>query len=327
MKADKIVQFLGAVGVTNANKSKRAGWVISRCPLGPWKHTDGVSGPEVFGVRIEPNDPHANCFACGWHGTLGSLLQRMVGENKVTPKIEAKWGQALQLVADAEAEFEVDFDTPGIEELLAMNKGLHEFPEWWLETFPPVASSSIALKYLHGRKVLDHMSEWCELRWDPNEKRICFPVRDFKHRLVGLHGRAIDEATEPRYRMYTYAKQNNPIAWLGEDWVDLERPIVVAEGPFDLVSVARVYGNVVSPLFANPSNEKLERMADAHEWVTFLDRGVGGDKGRERIDKALGASHVIRHVLPPKGRKDPGEMTVPELVASLHDFVQLNVAT
>jgi hypothetical protein len=150
-------------------------------------------------------------------------------------------------------------------------------------------------------------------------------VRDFNGRLVGLHGRAIDDKAEPRYRMYTFAKQNNPIAWLGECWVDLGRPIVVAEGPFDLASIRRVYANVVSPLFANPSVDKVRRMSDALEWVTFLDRGVGGDKGRERIESALGKGHVIQHLHPPKGRKDPRDMSVEELVATLADLVSLTV--
>ena len=75
MKPDRVVQFLEAVGVTNAQKFKRAGWIISRCPLGPWKHADGVSGPEVFGVRLEQGDPFCRCFACNHHGTLGGMIQ------------------------------------------------------------------------------------------------------------------------------------------------------------------------------------------------------------------------------------------------------------
>ena len=72
MKPDKIVEFLQHVGVTNAKKHKRTGWVISRCPLGPWNHENGESSPEVFGVKIESGDPHCSCFACGYHGTLAS---------------------------------------------------------------------------------------------------------------------------------------------------------------------------------------------------------------------------------------------------------------
>ena len=65
-------------------------------------------------------------------------------------------------------------------------------------------------------------------------------------------------------------------------------------------------------------------MSDCLEWVTLLDRGAGGDAGRERVTKALGAGHVIHHLHPPKGRKDPGEMTVEELIALLGPIVSLD---
>ena len=162
-----------------------------------------------------------------------------------------------------------------------------------------------------------------ELKADTQQKRICFPVRDFKHRLVGLHGRCIYPNVEPRYRMYQYAGQTNPQVWLGEDWVDTNRPILVVEGPFDLASCLRVYPNVVSPLWATPSLEKLRRMADAFEWVTLYDRGGGGDSGRTQVSKALSSDYVVTHLKPPEHRKDPGEMTVPELRELLGEYLQL----
>ena len=137
MKLDKIVQFLECFGVTNAQRYKRTGWIISSCPLQFWNHSEGKSSPEVFGVKIELGDPHCSCFACGYHGTLGALVQRIVGLNKLSPRIEAKWARANQLVWEAEETQEFDFDIPGIEEVMAAKKeGLHAFPEWWLGGFP-----------------------------------------------------------------------------------------------------------------------------------------------------------------------------------------------
>jgi hypothetical protein len=318
------MEFLQTVGVTNANRYKRTGWVISACPLGPWNHENGKSSPEVFGVKIENGDPHCSCFACGYHGTLGSLAQRMIGLNKVQPRIEAKWGHANQLVWEAEETQEFDFDIPGIEDVLAAKKeGLHEFPAWWLGGFPPAWDVAWARDYLQSRDVPLIVAAALDIRCDPDQRRVCFPVRDFGCKLVGLHGRALDENAEPRYRMYTHAKKNNPIAWLGENWIDLTKPIVVVEGPFDLANVKRVYDNVASPLFATPSFDKLKRMSDALEWITLFDRGAGGDAGRARVTKALREDHVIHHLHPPKGRKDPGEMKVAELTEILSPLVPL----
>ncbi|MBY0560031.1 MAG: hypothetical protein K2Q04_09285 [Hyphomicrobium sp.] len=156
-----------------------------------------------------------------------------------------------------------------------------------------------------------------DLRIDTYQKRVCFPIRDFKGRLVGFHGRAVEKGVEPRYRMYLQGGHNNPIYWLGEHWVDLDKPLVVVEGPFDVASVRRVYKNVASPLFSNPSFEKLRRMASCLEWITFYDRGTGGDAGRAKVSACLHQDHVVQHVLPPEGRKDPGEMTLTELRTSL----------
>lgn len=123
--------------------------------------------------------------------------------------------------------------------------------------------------------------------------------------------------------MYTHAKRNNPIVWLGETWIDQTKPIVVVEGPFDLTSVFRAYRNVTSPLFCNPPLEKIMRMSDALEWNTFFDRGRGGDSGRAKVDQALSADHVVTHLPPPKGSKDPGEMSFDEIVEILAPVVQL----
>ena len=324
MKPEKIVAFLAAMGTLKSSKTKRTGWVVSACPLGPWRHDNGKSAPEVFGVKIEAGDPHANCFACGWHGTLGDLIQHTNGLNKIDPRLEPSWAVAMALVAEAEDTAEYEWDTPGIEEQLAANRNpLHEFPEWWLGSFPKTKDAAPALAYLADRDVSPAMADLLDLRWGPSQRRICFPVRDFDGVLRGLHGRAIDAATEPRYRMFTQAKKNNPLVWLGEQWVDQSKPIVVVEGPFDLTSVKRVYSNVVSPLFANPSNDKIKRMSDALEWITFYDRGAGGDSGRERVTKALGKDHFVTHLHPPKGRKDPGEMSVAELLTLLSGNVTL----
>lgn len=325
MKKEKIEQALKLVGATNIQLHKRTGWVISRCPLGPWRHEGGESGPEVFGVKIETGDPSTHCFSCGWGGKLSDLTLTMRYLNKKDPRIQVKWSEVDALIEEAENDLELDFDSPDIEEMLFGKKAEpHYFPEWWLDSFPYWKEVAWAREYLAERNVPESVAEALDLRADTKEKRVCFPVRDFQGHLVGLHGRAVLEGVEPRYRMYLQAGKNNPINWLGESWVDLTKPIVVVEGPFDVASVYRVYRNVVSPLFANPSVEKLLRMGDGLEWVTFFDRGKGGDAGRKKVDKVLGSDHVLNHILPPEGIKDPGACDLDQLQELLSPFVKLD---
>ena len=326
MKPDRVVAFLKALGVNNGSTGKRAGNVVSRCPLGPWNHTNGVSSPEVFGVKLEEGDPRCNCFACDYKGTLGKLIQTMKGLQVTDPRdVQLDFKTAVTLVGEAEETANYDVDSiPGIEERLAAGaNAYHEFPQDWLDTFPAAWSVPFARKYLFARNVPQWLATMLDLRADPMQKRVCFPVRGLDGKLYGLHGRAVDKGVEPRYRMYQHEKRTNPLIWLGENWVDTDKPIVIVEGPFDLLSVRRVYPNVVSPLFANPPFEKLKRMADADEWITLLDHGAGGDKGRERIDDAMGAKRIIKHLFPPHHRKDPGECTKLELIDLLAPHVQL----
>ena len=322
MSPDAVRAFLVGLGAKVPAGQHRAGWTVSSCPWAPWEHEKGKSGTEVFGVRQEDGDPLCTCFSCGWHGSAQDLLLEMRARNKIETRMSAKWGDLSLLIEQAVIEGALNFDGPSYEEIMASRRGeLHPFAEWWLDSFGPVDDAPAARAYLEERGVSPQLALDLDLRFDPRhgERRVCFPVRDFSGTLVGVHGRAILPEIEPRYRMYLHAKKNNPICWLGESWVDLNKPIVVVEGPFDLASVRRVYANVVSPLSASLSKFKLKRMADALEWVTLFDRGTGGDKGRQKISEVLGDDHVIHHFLPPAHRKDPGEMSEDELMELLSE--------
>lgn len=322
-------KFLKMFGSKVPQHQPRAEWIVCDCPLGPWRHDGGQSSPEVFGLRVEQGDGFCHCFSCGFHGTQTELIMQMKMLNTADFRKLYPFGEGMQLIAEAESEIDLDLDTPTIEDILfGQKKGHHIFPDWWLDTFHTVFDYPDAMEYLKtGRNkcdpVPDAVIKAMDMRYDPTQRRICFPVRDFKHQLVGLHGRAIDKSTKPRYRMYTYQKKNNPIVWLGEDWVDLDRPILMVEGPFDLASVKRVYRNAVSPLFASPSFEKLRRMSDATVWFTFLDYGTGGDVGRQRVTEAL-TGNLVEHIIPPKGIKDPGECSLQQLVDILSPHLQLD---
>lgn len=325
MKSERIVKLLKMLGSKVPLAQQRAGWYVASCPLAPWTHDGGIDKKPAFAVKQEGGDAFCNCFACGFHGRLSELVLEMRVRNKADHRMTVKWSEAEAIIEEAAAEDYLNLDSPDVEEMLFGPKQQpHVFPEWWLESFPPFTEVKFARDYLNERGVSEEVARRLDIRADTMQRRVCFPIRDFAGRLMGLHGRAVAPGVEPRYRMYLQAGRNNPIIWFGESWVDLEKPIVVVEGPMDLASVYRVYRNVVSPLFANPSIDKIRRMADALEWITFLDRGKGGDAGREKIARALHKDHVVHHIEPPKGRKDPGVCTVSELQELLAPLVNID---
>jgi hypothetical protein len=322
MKDAHIKKYLEHLGSKPAPVD-RDGWVVAKCPLAPWRHDSGVDKNPSFAVKIESKgDGFTHCFSCGWHGSQSDLVFEMRFRDKKDPSGDSyEFAEALQLIADAEEDAVVDLDFPDVEEELFGDKaGPHVFPEWWLESFSHAWGVTEARSYLQGRNVSQETAEALDLRWDSTQRRVCFPVRDFQGRLRGLHGRAVDAANPLKYRMYTYQKQNNPLVWLGEHWIDFDRPVVVVESVFDLAAVHPLYPNVTSPLTAGLSLEKIQRMGDVMEQVTLFDGDKAGQRARKKYRESL-ADCLIAHAELPEGVKDPGEATVSQLVEALAPFV------
>lgn len=324
MTREQILAWLPLIGSKPAADQSRGGWVVASCPL-RWRHGGEDKNPS-FGVKIEGGDGFTNCFSCGWHGSQAALVVEITALHRKDPYGPLQLGQALKLIDEAEDGLDLNLDSPDIEQVLfgGAKPKPHPYPEAWLTTFPHAWSSAAGRSYLEGRDVGAKVAAHLDLRFDGTQGRVCFPVRDGAGTLRGLHGRALQPDVEPRYRMYPHQHRTNPQFWLGEHWVDLEQPILVVEGPFDLASVLRVYPNAVSPLFANPSFDKLRRMVDALEWITLLDNGTGGNKGRARISECC-TRNVVTHLYPPVG-KDPGSCTLDEIGSLLAPHVCIDTS-
>lgn len=325
MNYEKTVAFLKLLGSEIATNQVRAEWVVASCPLAKWKHDNGVNRSKTFAVKREHGDAFCNCFSCNYHGKLSDLIVDMQTLNKNDPQVKVNWLDALKIIEDDLEENPIDLDFPDFEETIMSNaNSIHVYPEWWLGSFNQWYEVKDVANYILDRGFEPEHISAHDIHADSTQRRVCFPVRDFMGRLVGLHGRAIDKDVDPRYRMYLQAGRNNPQIWYGEHWLDSDKPLLIVEGPFDVLSVRRVYHNVASPLFANPNEAKIRRMSDFYEQFTLFDHGKGGNAGREKYTKAIGGSHALTHLLPPEG-KDPGECSVQELVDALSPYLPLDV--
>lgn len=316
MNKDQTKAFLKALNATIPSVQGRTGWVLASCPLGPWRHEGGVDKNPSFGIRITPGDADCHCFSCDYHGKMSDLATTLSLRYKAQPRGPAPdFKTAFALLEGTESDLEFDFDAPDVEEALFAKKkaDLHPFAEKWLATFPRALDIPFARDYLQERGVSDEVATFLDLRADTTRERVCFPVRDFKGTLMGLHGRN-RPGIEPRYHMYLFKGQKNQVVWLGESWVDFSKPVVFVEGPFDLAAVLPVYPNVVSPLFASPGVDKLRRMQGALEIFTLYDHGTGGSKGRQKVSSFFRKGQLVTHLMPPPHRKDPGECTPHELL-------------
>ena len=124
------------------------------------------------------------------------------------------------------------------------------------------------------------------------------------------------------YYAYGYENRRNKMPWLGESWVDLDKTIVLVESVFDLAAVHRVYRNVMCPLSSGFNDNKVRRIDDGVQYVTFFDHGTGGNHARDRIDKVMQSPYT--HVIPTKENGDPGNMSGKQIQVALQMHISFD---
>lgn len=295
-------------------------WVNCHCPLAPWRHGGGTDRNPSFGVRIEPGDSRVWCFSCHFGGTQTSLLfelRRLLKGEVHTIDIKS----AMQAIVDVEGG---DEDRPLILDEPQGGREDFVFPEVFLERFAPARWSDLVHPYLGERRVPFEVAEELDLRFSHSEDRICFPIRNWNGDLVGLHGRAVLDEIQPRYRMITYKGRKNPLAWLGEAWINISKPVVVAESVFDLARVYQVYRNVMCPLTTSVSVRKIRRIARCDLIYTMFDPDEAGRHARRKVEQVLGDDCFVDHIELVREGRDPGDMSVGEVAHRLRGLVDLD---
>ena len=318
--SERVSQILAHLNAKVDTKSKRTGWVVSTCPFAPWTHGGGVDRNPSFGISTDNNERGKQvykCFSCGEVGTLDALPFNVREHWRATNKPGYAFGKALAvLVADEDDDLPPlpDFE----EKVITDPNEVLPWPEYFLDSFKSVFAFEDAIEYLASREINGKEAEFLDLRFDTSRRRVCFPVRDYDGKLVGMQGRAIDDHPL-RYYAYRFEGHVNKIPWLGEHWVDFERPVLIVESVFDLASCLRVYDNVIAPLSVGLSKEKIKRIDQGVMFITMFDQGTGGDTAREALKQRC--KTPVHNLMPTQ--EDPGEMSVDELTESLAPHLPL----
>ena len=174
------------------------------------------------------------------------------------------------------------------------------------------------MAYLSGRKqsLPGEILDTYGVVWDVQRRRVCFPTRGGDGVLYGLHGRAVDDGNTLRYFAYGYNDKRNPQVWMGENLVDMDKPVVITEGMFDMASIARVYPNVLASRSSEIHKDMWKRLSHASQIVTFYDFGVGGTVARKKVE-AYFKDRTVYHLIPTKEQDDAGDMSVEEVTELL----------
>ncbi len=275
-----------------------------------------------------------NCWSCGEGGRLEDIVPKLSRNYDKSLRPEGMaLADAHQFILDEDIELNLDgveFGAPRLRKREDV-----EFPLWWLDGFRSWRRSQDAVDYLRRRQVDMRQVNELDFRYDFTRRRVCVPVRNWAGHLMGLHGRAVykpEECDEDYeyipYLMYVWRDQgrkiSNPQCWLGEHLVDTDKTVVVAESMFDLMSVMRVYRNVLSPLMSGMNDEKLDRISHIRSFVTMFDGDKAGDLARDRFGEYLGSQgRRIKHVELKEGQ-DGGNMAIDEVLIALDGLVDLD---
>ena len=319
MKPEKIKQLLPLI----ASKAvgSRTGWLLATCPM-LWSH--GSEPSAAFAISTDPKKKsRCKCLSCGYSGDLTDLLLDIRFNLKTKPEYahRFKLAVAAPMIAAEFEEMELTVeDIPDFED--KKEKTQVVFPTAWLNGFKPIMNFPEAVEYCVGRKILKSTLIDLDVRYDPQQKRVCFPFRNFKGELMGVQGRSIEPDSQLRYFQYGYYGKRNMHVWMGENTINLDEPVVLCEGPFDYARIYQHYENVLASFTSGLSRTKVKRISDATEVITFYDYGNGGNAAREAIRKYL-PHYPISDIIPTQAEDDAGSMSPEQIELYLQDHVAL----
>lgn len=298
------------------------GWMSVGCPYAPHTHATGQDRNPSMRVHVkEGGISHWKCWSCNQGGDLVTILydlQRYGSDLPYAQLMALATGEGEELIFPTlNPDYNVETAPPTI-------------PEEVLAQYPPLASNHVGFEYMANRSFTpDDWLVW-DVRWDAWRNRVCFPIRDMGGALRGLQGRTIVPELKPKYLHYKFDGQARGAAfWMGENLLNFDKPVVICEGAFDAISVARVYSNVVAGMGAASimRPEKLDRLATAFAVIPFFDGDLAGQQGAEAVRRWCSKKRLCAAAYAPAGR-DPGDLSeehigdlLGETLAKLGSFV------
>jgi len=254
MKERDVHNVLRALNI-QAQTRVGASWVNAPCPFAPWRHKHGTDSNPSFGVVFNDNKmSRGNCFSCHWKGTLADLVTELESLRGVT------YPEALHKLVEDEM---LGISLPEWGDHIHDDEPLPEpYPdELFVNAWDNAWDVPAGREYLiNGRPIGLHEEavRSLDLRYDPDENRIVFPVRGRGGELYGFSGRSIFPRAQPKVRDYVGLPKKHLI--LGCHRWQQGKPVIMVEGLFayaHLVSIGtEQFANVGAALGSVLTEEK-----------------------------------------------------------------------
>ena len=316
MKALHIIDFFNKL--TGVEPKYSGGQnVYVNCPLAKWTHKKGFDSRPSMSVKVnETGQSPAFCWnpECAFKGSLKRLVHTLAEyDNSVYLEL------FINLFNDYEqydyTKFIDDFDI--------------SFDKVFEGSREHVYDKSLLLRYSKINKPWRCLSKKAvgdfDLRYDPVEKRVLFPVYSSSNELVGCSGRTIC-GHRIKYKNYWNFQKSKYL--YGENFV-ANNSCVLVEGQYDTIKVydtCRSLNHDVLGMFGSRlSDNQAKKILTWHnKCIIFTDNDDAGRTAIEQIAKKLYNSlDDLRIVFYRSLNKDPGELTSSEVISHLDSSVSV----
>jgi hypothetical protein len=278
MKAEDLIKHLERLEIDILGESR--GWISARCPFAEFYHARGYDRRPSFSAHINDQGVSGfNCFTCGQRGPIVSLYKKLGelrGERYMRDIIECEFDEVPEEFAEFGSRSRVVEKAKPVEDII------------FVGMYPAAWDIADAREYLIRRHVTEEAAVTLDLLFDPDERRILFPVRDDEFNLYGFTGRTILEESSFPYedfpKVRDYAGLRKEQLLLNEQNFDSNKPTIIVEGLFAVAHAVSVradkIANIMATMGAHMSDFQAEKLIDHGKPVYMLyDDDLAGDVG------------------------------------------------
>jgi DNA primase len=313
--------YIRAQSTLFKNVTTNGEWVNFSCLLAKHseEHRFKDDGNPSAGITVADDDKvYYKCFTCKHQGPFLNTIDRF----------ELKSGQqlvALRELVDKEEEL------PDFEYRVFVKDRIKPQPLLFTNIFEDINKYPEAQKYLLEREVSPTTAKNIGLEYDPDSRRIVFPVRDTKGVTYGYTGRAIDATNKVKIKDYHFQKSHFILGM--ELWREL--PTVIVEGLFAYAHLHEITKgkyfpyNIGAIMGSSISEEQVNLLIEFGKPIyCLLDDDKPGRTGlfgtrHNGVLKKEGLIHKTKDHIPtfimkyPEGKTDPDSLTYDEVFAMI----------
>ena len=340
MDADRIVEALKQLGITEYRLAGDRENITASCPFATWKHTAGRDAHPSFAVKVEPgaSSPYI-CYACKMHGPdfrqIIWQIEALAGPgnlNKYVPDVEGLRTLLMQLESPLSManrfrsyDGKDPSDAPDTQNGAPLDADVQaeEKARAYMKEFYEAAAPSVPKWLLEQGVAKETAKEW-QVRYDKPWLRVLFPILSREGDLVGLAGRAIDVMASPKYLFFPGFRKARYL--YGENRVDpMKGDLFVVEGFVGALCVWQAGYNVVALMGAYPSRAQVQKIVELvpkeARVVLWMDGDEAGKLGTEEFKRKIAGRIPIWSVF--EEGKDPKHFDPPGMAKAIAAAVRI----